>query len=65
MARIVRGADTADRDLTPESAGLYAIASEFAVLSPTRFADDHALLEAEFPMYDALYAYCQQKPARR
>jgi hypothetical protein len=64
MARIVRGADTADRDLTPESAGLYAIASGFAALSPTRFADDHALLEAEFPMYDALYAYCRQKAAR-
>jgi len=65
MARIVRGADTADRDLTPESAGLYAIASGFAALSPAQFADDHALLKAEFPMYDALYAYCQQKAARR
>jgi hypothetical protein len=64
MARIVRGADTADRDLTPESAGLYAIASGFAALSPTRFADDHAILEAEFPMYDALYAYCQEKTGR-
>ena len=64
MARIVRGADTDDRDLTPESAGLYAIASGFAALSPAQFADDHALLKAEFPMYDALYAYCQQKAAR-
>lgn len=65
MARIVRGADTADRALTPESAGLVAIASGFAALSPSRFKDDHALLEAEFPMYDALYAYCQRQSAHR
>ena len=65
MARIVRGADTSDRQLTPESAGLFAIASGFAALSPNRFKDDHALLEAEFPMYDALYAYCQRQIARR
>lgn len=63
MARIVRGADTSDRTLTPESAGLFAIASGFAALSPKRFKDDHALLEAEFPLYDALYAYCQRQVA--
>jgi hypothetical protein len=61
MARIVRGADTDDRSLTPESAGLYAIASGFRALSPSRFRDDHALLDVEFPMYDALYAYCQER----
>lgn len=59
MARIVRGADTPDRNLTAESPGLFAIASGFALLSPNRFADDHALLEVEFPVYDALYAYCR------
>lgn len=65
LARIVRGADTSDRELTPESAGLHAIASGFAALSPSRFRDDHALLEAEFPLYDALYAYCQKRIADR
>jgi hypothetical protein len=59
MAKIVRGADTKHRDLTPESAGLYAIAHGFATLSPTKFADDHKLMDVEFPLYDALYAYCR------
>lgn len=45
----VRGADTDDRNLTPESPGLYAIASGFHDLSPSRFPDDHAVLEAESP----------------
>ena len=34
LARIIRGADTSDRKLTAESAGLYAIATGFAALSP-------------------------------
>lgn len=60
LARIVRGADTKQRELTPESHGLYAVATGFSSLSPGRYADDHALLEAEFPMYDALYEYCKR-----
>jgi len=59
LATIVRGADTSNRSLTPESAGLYAIATGFQSLSPSRYGDDHALLEAEFPLYDALYDYCR------
>lgn len=59
MATIVRGADTSDRQLTPESAGLYAIASGFQALIPQVLADDHASLAAQFPMYDALYEYCR------
>jgi hypothetical protein len=65
VAEIVRGADTDARDLTYESAGLYAIASGFHALSPASYADDHALLDAEFPIYDALYAYCQERIAAR
>jgi hypothetical protein len=61
MAKIVRGADTADRHLTQESPGLYAIASGFQALSPSLFADDHALLNVEFPLYDALYEYCRSR----
>ena len=63
MAKIVRGADTKHRDLTPESAGLYAIAHGFATQAPAKFADDHALMEAQFPLYDALYAFCRQSPS--
>jgi hypothetical protein len=59
LSEIVRGADTSNVELTPESAGLYAIASGFAALSPSKFADDHALLAAQTPLYDALYEYCR------
>ncbi len=54
MAPIVRGADTAAKDLTPESRGLEAVAIGFQLA----FQDDHELLHAELPVYDALYAYC-------
>jgi hypothetical protein len=59
LATIVRGADTDDRELTPESHGLHAIASGFHALWGSRFPDDHALLAVEFPMYDALYEFCK------
>jgi hypothetical protein len=55
LALIVRGADTSARQLTPESAGLYAAASGFQATSK----DDHENMARQFPMYDALYAYCQ------
>jgi hypothetical protein len=57
LARIVRGADTDQRDLTPESRGLLAIAQGFSAV----YADDHAQLAAELPVYDALYAWCQRQ----
>ena len=60
LARIVRGADTANHDLTPESRGLLAIAQGFSLA----YADDHAELEAEMPVYDALYAWCQRQAGR-
>lgn len=63
LAEIVRGADTSARDLTPESAGLYALATGFHALSPSRFPDDHALLQVQFPVYDALYEYCRAQSA--
>jgi hypothetical protein len=57
LALIVRGADTDARDLAPESAGLYAIARGFRRI----FADDHEQLAHALPLYDALYAYCQER----
>ena len=54
LAVIVRGADTSDKDLTPESRGLDAIAGGFQKME----LSDHEKLEREFPVYDALYVYC-------
>ena len=55
LALIVRGADTSRLDLTPQSAGLYAISLG---LSQT-FADDREMLSHGLVMYDALYAWCK------
>ncbi len=56
LALIVRGADTAAKDLTPESRGLEAIADGYRRI----YDDDHDQLAAESVVYDALYAYCQE-----
>lgn len=58
MARVVHGADIADdRDASPESAGLLAIADGFALLG----LDDQRQLELELPVYDALYAWAKDQ----
>ena len=57
LAVIVRGADTEAREITPESWGLYAVATGFQASS----RDDHENMARQFPVYDALYAYCQKK----
>ena len=54
LAGIVRGADTSRLDLTPQSAGLYAISLGLSEI----FQDDHALLKQGIVVYDALYAWC-------
>ena len=58
LARIVHGADIAeDRDATPQSRGLLAIAEGFHLLD----LDDHRQLELALPVYDALYAWCKSE----
>lgn len=57
LAVIVRGADTSRLDLTPESAGLYAISQGLS----RNFANDHEMLRHGLVMYDALYAWCQSR----
>ena len=57
LALIVRGADTDARDLAPESRELYAVAAGFRMV----YQDDQEQLARELPVYDALYAYCQQR----
>ena len=57
LALIVRGADTDQRRLTPESPGLYAVASGFQAIA----RDDFDNMSRQFPAYDALYAYCRAR----
>ena len=62
LARIVHGADVAeDRDATRQSPGLQAVAEGFHYI----YTDDHAQLDAELVVYDALYAWCQHQVAAR
>src|SRR5215470_14554055 len=58
LGKIVNGADT-DNTLwqQPEAAGLEAIAEGFRHLG---YEDDHEVNAAEWIVYDALYAYCQE-----
>jgi hypothetical protein len=62
LGKIVNGADT-DNALwqQPEGPGLEAIAEGFRHLG---LANDHAMLQAESIIYDALYAYCQAMVAQ-
>lgn len=57
MAKIVRGADARIREAPPESAGLEAAAIGFRALAK----DDFENMNLQFPLYDALYKYCQLK----
>ena len=58
LARIVHGADVSDdRDVTPQSRGLLAVAEGFHLLE----LDDNRQLELSLPVYDALYAWCRNE----
>ena len=58
VARVVHGADVSeDADATPQSRGLEAIARGFMDLPMT----DLEQLEAEMPLYDALYAWAMRE----
>lgn len=60
VAKVVHGADVSeDRDATPESRGLQAIADGFALLG----VGDQRQLELELPVYDALYAWAKDQVA--
>lgn len=60
LAKIVRGADTPNRTLTPQSEGLVAIATGFAMNSK----DDFENMAKQFHVYDALYTFCKAKLAK-
>lgn len=55
LAAIVRGADTARLDLTPQSAGLLAASLGFSRM----YRDDLAQLDASMALYDAMYRWCR------
>ncbi len=58
LANVVHGADVPeDIDITPESAGLRAIADGFRLIS----RDDRENMQKQFAVYDALYAYFKQE----
>ncbi len=55
LSDIVDAADTGRLDENPYARGLEAIARGFSLQYP----DDGANLEHQFPVYDALYAFCR------
>lgn len=55
LAEIVRGADADIENTPPESAGLEAAALGFRKMAK----DDHDNMRIQFPLYDALYKYCE------
>ena len=58
MTRVIRGADTAAKDITPESRGVEALLDGVrAVHHP----NDQEQRRASKPIFDALYAYCRTK----
>jgi hypothetical protein len=60
LARIVHGADfPAEMDVTPESAGLWAVSQGFTDVGKS---DDDILQRASF-LYDSLYAHLQRAAA--
>ena len=59
LGRIVHGADIpAEIAIEPEAAGLRSIAYGFATIHGD---NDHEKLRLETPVYDALYAWCQER----
>ena len=61
LAEIVHAADVrADIDSDPIARGLEAIASGYSL----RFPDDLENMEAQFEVYDALYAWCRLDVAK-
>ena len=59
LALIVRGADTGQLDLTPQSAGLLATCLGYSRM----YRDDLAQLDAAMPQFDALYRWSDATPS--
>ena len=57
MAKIVHAAGL---ETSPQGPGLKAMAQGFAILHGL---EDHKKIALETPMYDALYAWCEERAA--
>jgi hypothetical protein len=55
IATIVRGADTANFQLAPEAAGLWAISAGLSY----NYTNDHEMLAIGMKVYDALYSWAK------
>jgi hypothetical protein len=55
LAKIVRGADTARPDLTPQSEGLLAASLGYSRM----YREDLPQLEAAMALYDAFFRWCR------
>ncbi|MBV6442639.1 MAG: chromate resistance protein [Haliscomenobacteraceae bacterium CHB4] len=55
LAAIIRGADTNRFELSPQSAGLWAISAGLS----HNFKDDHKMLAVGMNIYDALYSWAK------
>ena len=60
MAKVIRGADTADKTITPESVGIEALLEGVRLVHTP---NDQKQREASRPILDALYAYCKTRVA--
>jgi hypothetical protein len=58
MAKVIRGADTSDKTITPESIGIEALLDGVRELN---YPNDQKQREGSRPLLDALYAYCRTK----
>lgn len=61
LAKVVRGADTSNRDLTPQSSGLNSIAEGFRLIT----RDDFDNMARQSSVYDALYAFFKAQAAQK
>jgi len=57
LAKIVRAADIPDKSWAPEGIGLEGVAEGFRRIA----RDDHDNMANQFPVYDALYAFCRDR----
>jgi hypothetical protein len=62
MAKVIRGADTSDKTITPESVGVEALLDGMRLL---HYPDDQAQRKASVVVLDALYAYCKDRVGKR
>jgi hypothetical protein len=58
LALIVRAADTGRPELANEASGLLALSKGLAL----NFPNDHEMLRHGMVLYDALYAWCAERP---